>query len=135
MLTQPRKEKYRKQFRGRRKGKALRGNEIVFGEYGLKATSSGWVSGKQLEAARKKITFMTQRTGKYWVRVFPAKPVTSKPVGVKMGSGKGAIEQHVAVVRPGVIMFELAGVSEEIARDAFRKAGHKLSVDTRFVEK
>ncbi len=135
MLTQPRKEKFRKQFRGRRKGKAMRGNEIVFGDYGLKATSAGWVSGKQLEAARKKITFMTKRTGKYWARVFPDKPITSKPVGVKMGSGKGAVDQHVAVIRPGAIMFELAGVTEEIARDAFSKAGHKLSVSTKFVEK
>ncbi len=135
MLIQPRKEKFRKQFRGRRRGKAMRGNEIAFGDYGLKATSAGWVSGKQLEAARKKITFMTKRTGKYWARVFPDKPVTSKPVGVKMGSGKGAVDEHVAVIKPGVIMFELAGVTEEIARDAFNKAGHKLSVSTKFVEK
>lgn len=135
MLIQPRKEKYRKQFRGRRKGKALRGNEIAFGDYALKATSTGWVSGKQLEAARKKITFMTKRSGKYWARVFPDKPVTGKPVGVKMGSGKGAVDQHVAVVKRGAIVFELAGVTEETAREAFRKAGHKLSVSTTFVEK
>ena len=134
-MLQPKKSKYRKQFRGKMRGVAQRGNTIAFGEFGLQATSRGWISSRQIEAARKKITFMTKRDGKYWIRVFPHKPITSKPVGVKMGSGKGAIEEHVAVVRPGVILFELGGVTEEVARLAFVKAGHKLSVKTVFVKK
>ncbi len=134
-MLQPKKTKFRKQFRGKRGGTAQRGTEVVFGEFGLKATTRGWLSARQIEAARKKITFMTKRSGKYWVRIFPDKPITSKPVGVKMGSGKGAIDSYVAVIKPGMVLFELGGVSEEIARDAFRKAGHKLSVQTTFVEK
>lgn len=134
-MLQPKKEKYRKQFRGKMRGTAQRGADVTFGEYGLQATSRGWVSSRQIEAARKKITFMTKRDGKYWVRVFPHKPITSKPVGVKMGSGKGAVLEHVAVVRPGSILFELGGVTEEVARLAFVKAGHKLSVKTLFVKK
>jgi len=117
------------------RGTAQRGTDVSFGEFGLQATSRGWVSARQIEAARKKITFMTKRDGKYWVRVFPHKPITSKPVGVKMGSGKGAVKEHVAVVRPGSVLFELSGVSEETARLAFVKAGHKLSVKTAFVKK
>ena len=134
-MLQPKKEKYRKQFRGKMRGTAQRGTTIAFGEFGLQAITRGWVSSRQIEAARKKITFMTKRDGKYWIRLFPHKPITSKPVGVKMGSGKGAIKEHVAVVRPGSILFELSGVSEEIARLAFDKAGHKLSVRTTFVKK
>ncbi len=117
------------------RGVAQRGNTVAFGEYGLQAVSRGWVSSRQIEAARKKITFMTKRDGKYWIRLFPHKPVTGKPVGVKMGSGKGAIQEHVAVVKPGMVLFELTGVSEEIARSAFNKAGHKLSVKTVFIKK
>lgn len=131
----PRKEKYRKQFRGKRRGVALKGSSVAFGEFGLKATTAGWVSAREIEAARKKITFMTKRAGKYWVRVFPQKPVTKKPVGVKMGSGKGPVEEHVAVVKPGAVLFELSGVSLEIAQQAFSKAGHKLSVKTTLVQK
>ena len=131
----PRKEKYRKQFRGKMRGKALRGSQVAFGEYGLKAVTGGWISGREIEAARKKITFMTKRAGKYWVRVFPQKPVTKKPVGVKMGSGKGPVDEHVAVVKPGAIIFELSGVTPEIAQAAFTKAGHKLSVKTTLVSK
>ncbi|PIY80567.1 MAG: 50S ribosomal protein L16 [Candidatus Pacebacteria bacterium CG_4_10_14_0_8_um_filter_42_14] len=134
-MLAPRKEKFRKQFRGKRRGNAARGITIAFGDFGLQATTRGWVSGRQIEAARKKITFMTKRAGKYWVRIFPSKPITKKPVGVKMGSGKGAVEEHVAVVRPGMMLFELSGVTEEVAREAFRKAGHKLSVHTAFIEK
>jgi len=134
-MLQPKKEKYRKQFRGKRRGVATRGIDIAFGEFGLQALTSGWVSGREIEAARKKITFMTKRAGKYWIRVFPHKPITKKPVGVKMGSGKGAIEEHVAVVRPGTVLFELSGVTEETARIAFDKAGHKLSVRTLFLKK
>lgn len=134
-MLQPKKSKYRKQFRGRMRGNAQRGAEVAFGEFGLKATTPGWVSARQIEAARKKITYMTKRAGKYWIRVFPDKPTTKKPVGVKMGSGKGAIDQYVAVVKPGMVLFELSGVSEEIARTAFTKAAHKLSVQTTFVAK
>ena len=134
-MLQPKKSKFRKQFRGKRTGQAHRGTEVAFGEFGLKALSADWVSSRQIESARKKITFMTKRAGKYWIRIFPDKPITKKPVGVKMGSGKGAIEEHVAVVRPGTILFEMAGVTEDIAREALRKAGHKLSVKTKFVTK
>jgi large subunit ribosomal protein L16 len=134
-MLQPKKSKYRKQFRGKRTGVASRGNTVAFGEYGLKAMSCDWVSSRQIEAARKKITYMTKRAGKYWIRIFPDKPITKKPVGVKMGSGKGAIEEHVAVVKPGHILFEMAGVTEEVAKEALRKAGHKLSVKTKFVTK
>lgn len=134
-MLQPRKETYRKQFRGKMRGTAQRGTTVAFGEYGLQAISRGWVSARQIEAARKKITFMTKRDGKYWVRIFPHKPITSKPVGVKMGSGKGAVQEHVAVVRPGSILFELSGVTEETAKLAFVKAGHKLSVKTAIVKK
>lgn len=131
----PKKEKFRKQFRGKNRGTALRGSTVEFGDYGLKALEGGWVSAKELEAARKKITFMTQRAGKYWIRVFPHKPITKKPVGVKMGSGKGPVEEHVAVIKPGAILFELGGVTPELALSAFTKAGHKLSISTTLVRK
>ncbi len=134
-MLQPKKTKYRMSFRGKRRGLAYRGSEIAFGEYGLKAVTTNWVSSKQIEAARKKITFMTKRTGKYWIRVFPHKPVTKKPVGVKMGGGKGSIEEYVAVVKPGTILFEIAGVPKHIAYEALRKAGHKLAVKTKIVAK
>lgn len=134
-MLQPKKTKYRKSFRGNRKGIALKGNQVSFGEYGLKATTNGWVSSRQIEAARKKITYVTKRTGKYWVRVFPHMPVTKKAVGVKMGGGKGDIDRYVAVVKPGLVMFEIGGVTREVAEEALRKAGHKLSVKTTIIEK
>ncbi len=134
-MLQPKKMKYRKQFRGKSRGLALRGSSIEFGDFALKSTESGWVSSKQLEAARKKITFVTKRAGRYWMRVFPHKSVTLKPVGVKMGSGKGDIDHYVAVIRPGTIIFEISGVTKDIALSAFTKAGHKLSVTTTFIEK
>lgn len=134
-MLQPKKSKYRKEFRGKMRGVATRGNTVAFGDYGLKATTCGWVSARQLEAARKKITYSTKRTGKFWLRVFPHKPVSSKPVGVKMGSGKGDIDRYVVVVRPGMIIYEVGGVTKEIAMSALRKAGHKLSVRTTIVEK
>ncbi|NCN03821.1 MAG: 50S ribosomal protein L16 [Candidatus Pacebacteria bacterium] len=134
-MLQPKKSKYRKEFRGKRRGVASRGTEIAFGDFGLKATTCGWVSSRQLEAARKKITFSTKRAGKFWLRVFPHKPVTSKPVGVKMGSGKGDIDRHVAVIKPGMILYEIGGVSKEMAISALTKAGHKLSVRTTIIEK
>lgn len=134
-MLQPKKSKFRKEFRGKMRGAAQRGADVAFGEFGLKATECGWISARQIEAARKKITFITKRVGKYWVKIFPHKPITKKPVGVKMGSGKGPIEQYVAVVRPGTVLFELGGVTEDVARSAFTKAGHKLSVKTTFVKK
>ena len=134
-MLQPKKVKYRKTFRGKNRGKALRGCEIVFGEYGLRTLTLGEISARQIEAARKKITFVTKREGKYWIKVFPYKPLTKKPVGVKMGSGKGAIEEYVAPVKPGFILFEVGGVSESVARSALNKAGHKLSIKTSFVKK
>ncbi len=134
-MLQPKKEKYRKQFRGKMKGVANRGTELAFGEFGLKAVTGGWVNAHEIEAARKKITFMTKRAGTYWCRIFPHKPITKKPVGVKMGSGKGPVETHVAVVRPGTILFELGGVTADVAKDAFSKAGHKLSLKTVLISK
>ncbi len=134
-MLQPKKSKYRKQFRGKRRGVAVRGAAVAFGDFAMQATTTGWVSTREIEAARKKITFMTKRAGKYWVRVFPHKPITKKPVGVKMGSGKGAIDTYVAVVRPGMVLFEIAGVTETMAKEAFRKAGHKLSVKTATIGK
>ncbi len=134
-MLQPKKAKYRKQFRGKNRGIAYTGNELEFGDFGLKATESGWVSSAQIEAARKKITFVTKRAGRYWMRMFPHKPVTLKPVGVKMGSGKGDIDKHVAVIKPGMMLFEMSGVTSEMAKSAFTKAGHKLAVKTTFVTK
>lgn len=134
-MLQPKKTKYRKQFRGKNRGVANRGTELAFGDFGLKATEAGWITSRQIEAARKKITYITKRTGRYWLRVFPHKSVTTKPVGVKMGSGKGDIDHYVAVIKPGTIIFELGGVTETMARDAFVKAGHKLAVKSTLVSK
>lgn len=134
-MLQPRRRKYRKEFRGTRKGKANRGYTLDFGQFGLKAMEGGRLTARELEAARKKITFVTQRTGKYWIRVFPHKPVTTKPQGVKMGSGKGEVDHYEAVVRPGRILFELGGVEEDVAKEAFYKAAHKLSLKTKFVKR
>ncbi|MBD3249979.1 MAG: 50S ribosomal protein L16 [Candidatus Pacebacteria bacterium] len=134
-MLQPRRRKYRKEFKGNLKGAASRGTEVAFGDFGLKALETGRLSARELEAARKKITYVTKRTGKYWVRVFPHQPVTSKPAGVKMGSGKGAVDYYEARVRAGTVLFELGGIEEEVAREAFRKAAHKLSVKTKFVTK
>lgn len=134
-MLQPKKSKFRKAFRGSRAGVATRGNTVVFGEFGLKATTAGWISARQIEAARKKITYATKRVGKYWLRMFPDKPITKKPVGVKMGSGKGDIHEYVAVIKPGMILIELGGVPSDVAKSAFEKAAHKLSVKTTIVEK
>lgn len=134
-MLQPKKTKYRKEFRGKNRGIASRGNEVTFGDFGMKAVTSGWVSAREIEAARKKITYATKRAGRYWMRMFPHKSTTHKPVGVKMGSGKGDIDQYVAVIKPGMMLFEISGVTEEMAKSAFRKAGHKLSVKTTFVGK
>lgn len=134
-MLQPKKRKYRKEFRGRRKGLAQRGNAIDFGEFGLKTLDRGWLSARQIEAARKTITHHTKRLGKLWIRVFPDKPTTKKGAGVKMGSGKGDIDQYVAVIKPGRVLFEISGVPQAVAQEAFRKAGHKLPFKTVFVVK
>lgn len=134
-MLQPKKEKYRKKFRGKMRGKAGRSNMVTVGEYGLKAVSRGWVSARQLEAARRAIAHYTKRKGKVWVRVFPDKSFTSKPAEVKMGGGKGDVQGYVAVVKPGRIVFEVSGISEEIAKEALRRAGHKLSVKFKIVSK
>src|SRR5260370_41782239 len=117
-MVQTKKTKVRKEFRGKRRGVSTRGTTVVFGDFGLKAMSTGWVSARQIEAARKKITYATKRAGKYWMRVFPDKPITKKAVGVKMGSGKGDIDTYVAVVKPGMVLFEIGGVTMEGAKKA-----------------
>ena len=134
-MLEPKNTKYRKQFRGKMRGVSAGANSVDFGEFGLQATDCGWVSARQIESARRAITGYVKRRGKVWVRVFPDKPITKKPAEVKMGSGKGDIEAYVAVVRPGRVMFELGGVNEDVAREAFRLAGHKLAAKTRFIER
>jgi len=131
----PKRMKYRKQMRGRMRGKATRGTEIVFGEYGLQALEPAWVTARQIEAARRAIVRHVRRRGKYWIRVFPDKPVTAKPAETRMGKGKGAVDHWVAVVKPGRIMFELSGVSEEMACEAMRLASHKLPIKCQFVRR
>ena len=132
-MLMPRQTKYRKQFRGKRRGKASVGNTVAFGEYGLKAQTTAWVDARQIEAARRAITGSLRRGGKVWIRIFPDKPITKKPVEVRMGKGKGATDRWVAVVKRGRVMFEVAGVPEEAAREAFRRAHHKLPVDTKVI--
>ncbi|MBI5151748.1 MAG: 50S ribosomal protein L16 [Candidatus Pacebacteria bacterium] len=134
-MLQPKKMKYRKQFRGKMGGKSMRGNTVAFGEFGLKALECGWFTARQIESARKTITHHTKRVGKLWIRIFPDKPTSKKGPGVKMGSGKGDTHQYVAVVRPGKILFELSGLTEADTREAFRKASHKIPMRTQIVEK
>lgn len=131
----PKRVKYRKVQRGRMKGKATRGNKVTYGEYGLVALEPGWIKSNQIEAVRIAMTRYIRRGGKVWIKIFPDKPVTQKPAETRMGSGKGSVEYWVAVVKPGRIMFEIAGVSEEDAREAIRLAGHKLPIKTKFVKK
>jgi large subunit ribosomal protein L16 len=132
-MLMPKKVKYRKQQRGRRSGMAKGGSYIAFGDYALQALEPGWVTARQIEAARIAISRSVKRGGKVWIRVFPDKPITKKPAETRMGSGKGNPEGWVAVVKPGKVMFELAGVPEDLARDAMRLAGHKLPIRTKFV--
>lgn len=132
-MLMPKRVKYRKQHRGKRKGKASSGNQIHFGEYGLQALESCWMTANQIEAARIAMTRHIRRGGKIWIRIFPDKPYTKKPAETRMGSGKGAPEGWVAVVKPGRILFEMAGVDEELAREAMRLASHKLPIDVKFV--
>ncbi|MCL5290277.1 MAG: 50S ribosomal protein L16 [Eubacteriales bacterium] len=131
----PKRVKFRKQHRGRMEGKAKGGKEIDFGEYGLMAMEPAWITNRQIEAARVAMTRYIKRGGKVWIRIFPDKPVTAKPAETRMGSGKGNPEYWVAVVKPGRIMFELAGISEEIAVEALRLASHKLPIKTKFVKR
>jgi large subunit ribosomal protein L16 len=131
----PKKVKYRKMHKGRRWGKAYRGADVSFGEYGLKALEPGWLSSKQIEAARIAMTRYVKRGGKIWIRIFPDKPITKKPAETRMGKGKGSPEYWVAVIHPGRILYEMGGVTEEVAREAFRLASHKLPLATTFVER
>ena len=132
-MLMPSKVKYRKQQRGRRRGKAWRGSNLAFGDYGLKVLEAGWVTARQIEASRVAITRFIKRGGKLWIRIFPDKPITKKPAETRMGKGKGAPELWVAVVKPGRVLFEMEGVSEVDAREALRLASHKLPVPTQFV--
>ena len=134
-MLMPSKTKYRKRQRGRRRGKAYRGSTVSFGEFGLKNLDPGWITDRQIEAARIALTRYIKRGGKVWIRMFPDKPITKKPAETRMGKGKGAPEYWVAVVKPGRILFEVEGVSEEMAREAFRLAGNKLPVKTKFVKR
>ena len=133
MPLMPKRTKHRKMQKGRNRGKATRGNTVTYGEYGLQALEAGWITSNQIEAARVAMTRFIKRGGKVWIKIFPDKPITKKPAETRMGSGKGSLEYWVAPVKPGRIMFEMAGVSEEIAREAFRLAAHKLPVKTKFV--
>ena len=134
-MLMPKRVKRRKQFRGSMTGKAMRGNTLTFGEYGLVAAEPCWIKSNQIEAARIALTRYTKRTGKVWIKIFPDKPVTSKPAETRMGSGKGTLEYWVAVVKPGRVMFEIAGVPEEAAREALRLAMHKLPCKCKIVSK
>ncbi|HYA16748.1 MAG TPA: 50S ribosomal protein L16 [Bryobacteraceae bacterium] len=131
-MLMPKKVKFRKVQRGRMKGKAWRGSSISFGEYGLKAMECGWVTARQIEAARIAMTRFIKRGGKVWIRLFPDKPITKKPAETRMGKGKGAPEEWVAVIRPGKILFEMEGVAPDIARQAMRLAAHKIPLETKF---
>ena len=131
----PKRVKYRKQFRGRMKGRAHRGNTVAHGQYGLAALEPAWITNRQIEAARIAMTRYIKRGGKVWIKIFPDKPVTAKPAETRMGSGKGSPEYWVAVVKPGRILFEMDGITEEVAREAMRLAGHKLPIKTKFVKR
>lgn len=134
-MLAPKRAKHRKTFRGKRGGVSIRGSHVDFGEFGLKALTSGWVSSRQIEAARRALTHSTRRGGRTWIRIFPDKPITKKPPETRMGSGKGDVYEYVAVVRPGRILFEMSGVTHEQAQEALRLASAKLPIRTRFVVK
>ena len=135
MPVMPKRTKYRKMQKGRNRGSATRGNVVNEGEYGLQATTAGWIKGNQIEAARVAMTRYIKRGGKVWIKVFPDKPITKKPAETRMGKGKGAPEYWVAVVKPGRVMFEISGVSEEVAKEALRLAAQKLPVQTKFIRR
>ncbi len=131
----PKRVKYRKQMRGRMRGKASRGAEVSFGDFGLQALEPGWVTARQIEAARRALVRFMRRRGKVWIRIFPDKPVTKKPAETRMGKGKGAVDHWVAVVKPGRILFEISGLDESGAREAMRLAAHKISLKTKFTSR
>lgn len=134
-MLQPKKLKYRKQFRGKRGGISASNTELTFGQFGLKALDAGWVTARQIEAARRAMTHHTKRGGRIWIRIFPAKPVSKKPPEVRMGGGKGDTAEYVAVVKPGTILFEMGAVTQDVAQEAMRLASHKLGVKTRFLSR
>nr|QCI08027.1 ribosomal protein L16 [Plumaria plumosa] len=134
-MLSPKKTKYRKQHRGRMKGKASKGNTIIFGDYGLQTQEPIWLTSRQIEATRRTITRYVKRGGKLWIRIFPDKPVTARPAETRMGSGKGAPEYWVAVVKPGHVLFEISGVPEDVAQKAMQLASYKLPVKTKFIKK
>lgn len=134
-MLAPRRAKYRKQFRNRRKGLAVRGSSLSFGSVGLKSRQTAWITARQIEAARRAMTHYTKRGGRIWIRIFPDKPVTKKPAETRMGSGKGDVEGYVAVVKPGAILFEMGSVEQQTAREAMRLAAHKLPIKTRIVSR
>ena len=134
-LLQPKRMKHRETFKGKRGGVATRGNSLSFGVFGLKTMEAGWISARQLEAARRAMAHFTQRGGRIWIRIFPDKPVTRHPAESRMGSGKGDVEGYVAVVKPGQLIFEMGAVTKAVAEEALRLAAHKLPVGTKFVEK
>ena len=134
-MLMPKKTKYRKSNRGRRKGNSKGGNVVAFGDFGIQALETSYVTARQIEAARITITRTMKRGGKVWINIFPHKPITKKPAEVRMGSGRGNVEYYVAVVKPGRILFEISGVPEDVAREAMRKAGHKLPMRTKFVKR
>jgi large subunit ribosomal protein L16 len=134
-MFEPKRTKYRKSFRGRRRGVAIRGSSLAFGEFALKAIGRGWLSSRQLEAGRRAITHSLKKGGKMWIRVFPDKPVTSRPAGQRMGSGKGDIDRYVAVITPGRIIYEIAGIDESLVKEVFGKAAAKMPFKTKIVIK
>jgi len=134
-MLQPKRVKYRRAFRGNMGGVATRGSSLEFGDFALKAQERGWISSRQIEAARRAMTHYTKRGGRIWIRAFPDKPVTKKPPETRMGSGKGAVDHYVAVVKPGLILFEIGGVSREIAAEAMRLAARKLPLEVKFIAK
>ena len=134
-MLMPKRVKYRRVHRGRMKGKALRGNKVVYGDFGIQALEPGWITSNQIEAARIAMTRYIKRGGNVWIKIFPDKPVTEKPAETRMGSGKGSPEYWVAVVKPGRIMFEMDGVAEDVAKEAMRLASHKLPIKTKFISK
>ncbi len=132
-MLMPKRVKYRKQHRGRRTGKESRGVDVTFGDYGLQALEPAWVTARQIEAARRAIVRYMRRRGKYWIRIFPDKPITAKPAETRMGKGKGAVDHWVAVVRPGRVMFEVSGIPDDMAHEALRLAAHKLPIKTQII--
>ena len=134
-MLMPKRVKYRKQMRGNRRGIALRGADVQFGDFGLQALEPAWITQRQIEAARRAVVRYIKRRGRLWIRIFPDKPVTAKPAETRMGKGKGAVDHWVAVVKPGRVLFEMAGIEEEVAREALRLAGFKMPIKTKFVKR